>query len=70
MTEHSWIVAGVRTPIGAMNGAPGDTIGGSGAPILVTLLNALRRTGGQRGVASLCISDGEAVALAVKTLGS
>jgi acetyl-CoA C-acetyltransferase len=50
--------------------ALGHPIGGSGARILVTLLNALRRTGGQRGIASLCIGGGEAVALAVKMLGS
>ena len=44
--------------------ALGHPIGASGARILVTLLNALRRTGGRRGIASLCIGGGEAVALA------
>jgi acetyl-CoA C-acetyltransferase len=48
--------------------ALGHPIGCSGARILVTLLNALRRTGGRRGIASLCIGGGEAVALAVETL--
>jgi acetyl-CoA C-acetyltransferase len=46
--------------------ALGHPIGCSGARILVTLLNALRRTGGRRGVASLCIGGGEAVAMAIE----
>ncbi len=48
--------------------ALGHPIGASGARILVTLLYALRRTGGQRGMASLCIGGGEATALAVELL--
>jgi acetyl-CoA C-acetyltransferase len=47
--------------------ALGHPIGCSGARILVTLLNALKRTGGRRGIASLCIGGGEAIALAVET---
>ena len=46
----------------------GHPIGASGARILVTLLNALRRTGGRRGIASLCIGGGEAIALAVEMI--
>jgi acetyl-CoA C-acetyltransferase len=46
--------------------ALGHPIGCSGARILVTLLNGLKRTGGKRGIASLCIGGGEAVALAVE----
>lgn len=49
--------------------ALGHPIGCSGARILVTLLNALRRTNGHRGIACLCIGGGEAVALAVERLG-
>jgi acetyl-CoA C-acetyltransferase len=49
--------------------ALGHPIGCSGARILVTLLTGLRRTGGKRGVACLCIGGGEAVALAVETVG-
>jgi acetyl-CoA C-acetyltransferase len=49
--------------------ALGHPIGCSGARILVTLLNALRRTGGRRGVASLCIGGGEAIAVAVDAIG-
>lgn len=48
--------------------ALGHPIGCSGARILVTLLNALQRTGGKRGIACLCIGGGEAVALAVENL--
>lgn len=47
--------------------ALGHPIGASGARVLVTLLNGLKRTGGERGVACLCIGGGEAVALAVET---
>lgn len=48
--------------------ALGHPIGASGARILVTLLNALQRTGGRRGVACLCVGGGEAVALAVEAV--
>jgi acetyl-CoA C-acetyltransferase len=46
--------------------ALGHPIGASGCRILVTLIGALRKYGGKRGVASLCIGGGEAVALAVE----
>ncbi|MEJ8568567.1 thiolase family protein [Elongatibacter sediminis] len=48
--------------------ALGHPIGASGARILVTLLHALRRRGGTRGIATLCIGGGEAVALAVERI--
>jgi acetyl-CoA C-acetyltransferase len=48
--------------------ALGHPIGCSGARILVTLLTGLKRTGGKRGIACLCIGGGEAVALAVETV--
>jgi acetyl-CoA C-acetyltransferase len=48
--------------------ALGHPIGASGARILVTLLGALKKYDKQRGVASLCIGGGEAVALAVEML--
>jgi acetyl-CoA C-acetyltransferase len=48
--------------------ALGHPIGASGARILVTLLGALRKIGGKKGVATLCIGGGEAVALAVELL--
>lgn len=46
--------------------ALGHPIGASGARIVVTLLNVLRRTGGRRGVASICIGGGEALAVAIE----
>ena len=48
--------------------ALGHPIGASGARIVVTLLNALKRRGLKRGVASLCIGGGEATALAVELI--
>jgi acetyl-CoA C-acetyltransferase len=46
--------------------ALGHPIGASGARILATLLSALEASGGRRGLASLCIGGGEAVAMAVE----
>ena len=46
--------------------ALGHPIGASGARILVTLIGALRKTSGKRGVASLCIGGGEATAMAIE----
>jgi len=46
--------------------ALGHPIGASGARLLVTLLYALRARSKKRGVASLCLGGGEAVALAVE----
>src|SRR3990170_4353951 len=46
--------------------ALGHPIGASGARILVTLIGALRKYGGKRGVASLCIGGGEATAMAIE----
>jgi acetyl-CoA C-acetyltransferase len=48
--------------------ALGHPIGASGARIVVTLLNALRQRGGGRGIASLCIGGGEAVAIGIETI--
>lgn len=48
--------------------ALGHPLGASGARILVTLLHALKRTGGTRGVACLCIGGGEATAVAVEVM--
>lgn len=46
--------------------ALGHPIGASGARLVVTLIAALRATGGKRGVASLCIGGGEATAVAIE----
>jgi acetyl-CoA C-acetyltransferase len=48
--------------------ALGHPIGATGARILTTLLYALKKRGGRRGIASLCIGGGEGVALAVEML--
>lgn len=45
--------------------ALGHPIGASGARLLVTLIHALKARGKQKGITSLCIGGGEAVALAV-----
>lgn len=48
--------------------ALGHPIGASGTRILVTLLNALKKQGKTKGIASLCIGGGEATAIAVEML--
>lgn len=48
--------------------AMGHPIGASGARILTTLLYAMKERGAKRGIASLCIGGGEAVALAVEAV--
>ncbi|HUL18394.1 MAG TPA: acetyl-CoA C-acyltransferase [Steroidobacteraceae bacterium] len=48
--------------------ALGHPIGATGARILTTLLYALRQHGAKRGIASLCIGGGEAVAAAVELI--
>ncbi|MBI4388969.1 MAG: acetyl-CoA C-acetyltransferase, partial [Nitrospinae bacterium] len=56
---------------GNVNGgaiALGHPIGATGPRILVTLLYALRSRKLKRGVASLCIGGGEAIAIAIETM--
>jgi acetyl-CoA C-acetyltransferase len=55
-----------RTNVNGGACALGHPIGASGARILATLLSALEARGEQRGLASLCIGGGEAVAMAVE----
>ena len=43
--------------------ALGHPIGASGARIIVTLIGALKKTGGKKGVAALCIGGGEGIAI-------
>jgi acetyl-CoA C-acetyltransferase len=66
MAEHKLPHEKVNIHGGAC--ALGHPIGASGARIVVTLLGALKKTGGKRGVAALCIGGGEATALAVEML--
>ncbi len=46
--------------------ALGHPVGASGARVLITLMYALRQRGLQRGIASLCLGGGEAVAMAIE----
>jgi acetyl-CoA C-acetyltransferase len=48
--------------------ALGHPIGASGARLVVTLINALRKRGLKRGVAALCIGGGEATAIALEVV--
>ena len=48
----------------------GHPIGCSGARVLVTLLHALRQHGGERGLATLCVSGGMGVAISTDGVGS
>lgn len=64
MKEHKLPHDKVNIHGGAV--ALGHPIGASGARVLVTLLGALKKTGGKRGIASLCIGGGEATAVAVE----
>src|SRR5262249_62289177 len=64
MREHGLPAEKVNVHGGAC--ALGHPIGASGARIIVTLLGALRKHGGKRGVASLCIGGGEGTAPAIQ----
>ena len=46
--------------------ALGHPLGSSGSRIIVTLIHALKRTGGKKGIAALCIGGGEATAVAIE----
>jgi acetyl-CoA C-acetyltransferase len=59
-----WDVEKVNVNGGAI--AIGHPIGASGARILVTLLHELKRRGGRRGLATLCIGGGMGIALCVE----
>jgi acetyl-CoA C-acetyltransferase len=48
--------------------ALGHPIGSTGSRIILSLIHALKRTGGKKGVASLCIGGGEATAVAIELL--
>ena len=64
MREHKLPAEKVNIHGGAV--ALGHPIGASGARILVTLISALQKTGGKKGVASLCIGGGEATSVALQ----
>jgi acetyl-CoA C-acetyltransferase len=48
--------------------ALGHPIGASGTRVLVTLLNAMQQRGAKRGLASLCLGGGNAVAMVVERM--
>jgi len=66
MRDHGLDPARVNIFGGAC--AQGHPIGSTGSRIIVTLMHALRHTGGKRGVAALCIGGGEATAIAIELL--
>lgn len=48
--------------------ALGHPVGSTGSRIILTLIHALKRTGGKKGVAALCIGGGEATAVAIELI--
>ena len=46
--------------------AQGHPVGSTGSRIIVTLMHALKQTGGKKGIAALCIGGGEATAVAIE----
>ena len=46
--------------------ALGHPVGSTGSRIILTLIHALKRTGGKKGIAALCIGGGEATAVAIE----
>jgi acetyl-CoA C-acetyltransferase len=67
LTEKGWDWERINVHGGSI--ALGHPIGASGARVLTTLLYALRDRGLKRGIASLCLGGGEAVAMAVELEG-
>ncbi len=65
LSDRGWDWGRINVNGGAI--ALGHPLGASGARILTTLIYALRDRGLKRGIASLCLGGGEAVAMAVET---
>jgi len=57
----------LRVNVGGGGVAIGHPIGASGTRVLVSLLHHLQRTGGKRGIVSLCLGGGNAVSMLVET---
>jgi acetyl-CoA C-acetyltransferase len=64
LADQGWDWSKVNVNGGAI--ALGHPLGASGARVLTTLLYALKDRGLKRGIASLCLGGGEAVAMAVE----
>jgi len=62
--EIGWDINKVNVNGGAI--ALGHPIGASGARILVTLVNELKRSGKKKGIATLCIGGGQGIAMCVE----
>jgi acetyl-CoA C-acetyltransferase len=65
LSDQGWDWKRVNVNGGAI--ALGHPLGASGARVLTTLIYALRDRGLKRGIASLCLGGGEAVAMAIET---
>ena len=65
LADQGWDWKRVNVHGGAI--ALGHPLGASGARVLTTLLYALKDRGLKKGVASLCLGGGEAVAMAVES---
>ncbi len=48
--------------------ALGHPVGSTGSRIILSLIHALKRTGGTKGIAALCIGGGEATAVAIELI--
>ena len=64
LAEQGWDWSKVNVNGGAI--AIGHPLGASGARVLTTLIYALKDRGLTRGIASLCLGGGEAVAMAIE----
>ena len=65
---HDLKIDAARVNVNGGAVAIGHPIGASGARVLTTLLYALKARGGKRGIASLCLGGGNAVAMAVEMI--
>ena len=66
LADAGWDWQKVNVNGGAI--ALGHALGASGARVLTTLIHALKNRGRQKGIASLCLGGGEAVAMAVEVV--
>ena len=64
LADKGWDWSKVNVNGGAI--ALGHPVGASGARVAITLINALQDRGLKRGIATLCLGGGEAVAMAVE----
>jgi acetyl-CoA C-acetyltransferase len=62
--QMEWDTSKINVNGGAI--ALGHPIGASGARVLTTLLYAMKHRGAKRGLATLCLGGGDAVALSVE----